>query len=84
MRRGKRNLAVNLMTDVKSSKCIIVNRESMEEALKSLNIGDKVLALQSNARWDILLQTEEAAKSLAGSILTTKSLRLQTEYMEKN
>lgn len=31
--------------------------------------------------WDILLTTEDAVKSLAGNILTTKSVRLQTEYM---
>lgn len=34
-----------------------------------------------NALWDLLLQTEQQAKSLAGSILSTKNLRLQTEYM---
>lgn len=31
--------------------------------------------------WDILLSTEEAAKSLAGCILTTQTVRLQTEYL---
>lgn len=74
-----------LTTDVKSRKFIGVNRESMEEALKSLNVGVKVLAWRSNAKWDILLQIEEAAKSLAESIFKTKSLRLQTVYGdEKN
>lgn len=53
----------------------------MEEALKSLNITAKVLARRSNAMWDILFPTEEAAKSLAGNILITKSVRLQSEYM---
>lgn len=49
------------------------------EAKKSLNIGSKVLVRRSNVMWDILLQ--DVAKSLAGSILTAKSVRLQTEYM---
>lgn len=58
-----------LTTDIKSSKLIGVSREIMEDALKSLNIGTKVLACRSNAMWDILLQTEDVAKALAGSIL---------------
>lgn len=53
----------------------------MEEALKSLNTGAKVLARNNNATWDIQLQTEDAANSLADSILMTKMVRLQTEYM---
>lgn len=53
----------------------------MEENLTALNIEAKVLARKSNAVWDILLATEEMAKTLVGSILTTKMLRLQTEYM---
>lgn len=31
--------------------------------------------------WNILHTTKETAKTLAGSILTTKALRLQKEYM---
>lgn len=79
--------AVNIKTislftmDVKTSKPIGVNRDCMEEALKSLNIEAKVLARRSNAMWDILLATKDSAKALAGNILTTKSVRLQTEYL---
>lgn len=69
------------ITNVKMRKLIGVNREIMEEALNSLNIGAKTLACCSKAMWDILLPIEEVAKSLAGNILTTKSVRLQTEYM---
>lgn len=39
------------------------------------------MACRTNALWDLLLQTEQQAKSLAGSVLSTKNLRLQTEYM---
>lgn len=53
----------------------------MEEALKNLNIAPKVLARRSNAMWDILLGKEVEAKQLAGSVLSTTSIRLQTEYM---
>lgn len=73
---------ISLLTvDIKTRKFIPVNREPMEEALKALNISAKVLARRSNACWDILLAIEEAAKALAGCTLTTKNMRLQTEYM---
>lgn len=56
--------------------------EIIEEAIKSLNIGVKILARQSRVMWDILLATEDAMKALAKSILTTKSVvRLQTVYL---
>lgn len=55
-----------------SLKLIGVSREIMEGALKCLNIAPNLLAKRSNAMWDILLATEEEARSLAGSILSTK------------
>lgn len=42
----------------------------MEEALKALNIGTKVLAHRSNVMWNILLATEETVKALSSSVLT--------------
>lgn len=59
-----------------------VNKKIMGKALKSLNIGTEILARHSNVMWDILLQTDDAAKSLADSILMMKTVRLQTEYMQ--
>lgn len=53
----------------------------MEDALKNLHISPKVLARRTNAAWDILLPTNQQAKNLAESVLNTKALRLQTEYM---
>lgn len=35
----------------------------------------------ANAMWDILLTSEKEARVLAGSILTTKLVSMQTEYM---
>lgn len=67
--------------DVKTRKLIGVNREIVEEAIKSLNIGAKVLARRRRAMWDILLASEDSAKALTSSIMTTKSVRLQTEYL---
>lgn len=52
----------------------------MEEALKSLNIAAKI-ANHSNAMWDILLVMKEAAKELAGSIITTKFVWMQMKHM---
>lgn len=70
---------ISLLTT--SIKLTGVNREIMEEALKSLKIGSKILARRSNAKWEILLATENTAKDLVGSILLTKAVRLQTKYL---
>lgn len=51
-----------LTDDVKSKTFMAVSREAMEEALKDLNIGVKLLVRRSNAMSDILLATEKAAK----------------------
>lgn len=40
-----------------------------------------MLARISNAMWDILLENKDEASSLAGSILTTKSVKMQTKYI---
>lgn len=69
-----------LTTDVKSRQLIGVSRENMKEVLKSLKIMPKMLARSSNSMWD-LLSSKQEAKQLAGSILSTYSLQLQTEYM---
>lgn len=53
----------------------------MEEAIKRLNIAVKILVRRSRAMWDILLASDDTAKSLVGNIMTTKSVRLQTEYL---
>lgn len=72
-----------LTTVVKTHMLMDFNREIMEETLKSLNTGAKVYVRCSIAIWGIVLQKAEAAKSLAGDILTTKSVRIQTEYMRR-
>lgn len=51
-----------LTTDVKTRKLVGVSRETIEEALTSLNIGASVLTKQSNTMSDILLASEEVAK----------------------
>lgn len=70
--------------DVKTLKLISVRRKTLEEALKSLNVGPKILAKRSNALWNILLALKEEVKQLVGSIVSTKSARQElrlTEYM---
>lgn len=51
----------------------------MDQARKSLTVAPKLLARRSNAMWDILLANVEEAKTLAESILITKSVRLQID-----
>lgn len=68
-----------LTTDVNSWKLIGVSRETMDEALRTVNVAPRVLARRSNAMWGILLlASEEEAKKQAGNILVTKAARLQT------
>lgn len=66
-----RNVSL-LATDVKTRKLVGVPSETMEEALRCLNIAAKVLDKGSNSMWNILLGRKKAAES----ILTTKSIRM--------
>lgn len=70
-----------LMTDVKSRKFIGVRRKGMEKGLESLNMAVNILARRNNAMWDFLMALEEVAKVLAGSVLATKAVILQTKYV---
>lgn len=70
-----------LTTDGKIWKFNGVSRETMEQALNCLKIGPKMLARKSNAILDILLASEQEAKQLVRSVLMSKVVRLQSEYM---
>lgn len=70
-----------LTTDVKSWKLIAVSRETIEEALKNLSIEPKMLPRRSNVMWNILLATEQEARQLVRSVLMSKAVWLQIEYM---
>lgn len=47
---------------------------------KDLNVGD-ILGRRSRPMWDIFLPTEDSAKSLAGCIMTSTTVRVVIEYM---
>lgn len=68
-----------LMVDVKTRKLIGVSREAIEEALKYFKIpkdfGKMIKCYLGHT------SLEEEAKNLAGIILITNSLWLQTEYI---
>lgn len=68
-----------LTSDVKSWKLIGVSKEIIGDTLKSLNNVPKVLARRSNANLGYFLPTEQESKQLAGSVLATAAVRLQTE-----
>lgn len=70
-----------LTSDIKSENLIGVSRENMEESLKALNITPCILIRRSRALWDLLMKSEQEVKDLGGSVLTSKTLRLQIEYM---
>lgn len=85
MKRKNTGKIYLLPTDAETWKWIAVNMEealkAMNEALKSLQIAVKILGRRSNSMWNILLAMEYAVKSLAWCMLTTKSVRLQTDYL---
>lgn len=58
-----------------------VSRKIMEEGLNCLSITPKILPRRSNAMRDISLATVDEANALAVTIITTKSVRTQTEYL---
>lgn len=64
-----------MTVDVKTQKYIAVNKAIIEEALKTLNIGEKVLARRSNAIWDIVLATEEAAKIMSRQLTHNQDIK---------
>lgn len=70
-----------LTTDVKTRKLIGVNMEIIEKAIKNLNIRAISLARRIRAISVILLTSQNAAISLTGSIMATKSVKLQTKYL---
>lgn len=51
----------------------------MDVTLECLEFMLKIMTKRSNPMWEILLGRKEEAKKLAGSILTTKTVHLQTE-----
>lgn len=71
---------INLLTTTLIRELISVNSDIMEEVTENLNIESKSFARRSRTMRDILL-AEDAAKSAAGRILTTKSVRLQRDYV---
>lgn len=71
---------ISLLTTYVRTRSIGVGRETVEHVLKSLSVSQRIMAYEYAIK-DILLATSYEAKVLAGSIPTTKSVRLQTEYL---
>lgn len=73
---------IPLLTNVVTTRCLKgVSGETMEEAVKSIQIKPKFHAKRSNTMWVITLPNEKEAEMLAGSVLMSKLVRLQSEYM---
>lgn len=70
-----------LTTDLTTRQLIDVSRDTMEEALKGLQIQATVHARHPNAMWDALMASEQEAKKSVGSVLITKDVCLVTEYL---
>ena len=51
--------------------------------MKTEDIPDRYFCRRSFATWDVLLPSEDIAKKLAGSKITTKFFRFQPEYRSK-
>lgn len=59
------------MTDLVTHQLIGVSRDTIEEALKSLQIIPEVLAKSLNAMWDILLGKEVGREHIDNKISMT-------------
>ena len=69
-----------IVTDLRTRRLAGLKKEAFEELLKTAGIPGKYFYRRSFATWDVLLPTEEIAKKLARSNITTKYFRLQPEY----
>ena len=69
-----------VVTDLSTRRLAGLKKEAFEELLKTAGIPGKYFYRRSFATWDVLLPTEEIAKKLATSNITTKYFRLQPEY----
>ena len=69
-----------VVTDLRTRRLAGLKKEAFEELLKTAGIPGKYFYRRSFATWDVLLPTEEIAKKLARSNITTKYFRLQPEY----
>ena len=69
-----------MVTDLRTRRLAGLKKEWFEELLKTAGIPGKYFYRRSFATWDVLLTSEEIAKKLAISNITTKYFRLQPEY----
>ena len=69
-----------VVTDLRTRRFAGIKKEAFEELLKTAGIPGKYFYRRSFAIWDVLLPSEEIAKKLATSNITTKYFRLQPEY----
>ena len=72
-----------VVTDIKTKRLAGIKKETFEDLLKTANIPGKYFCRRSFATWDVLLPSEEVAKSLAGGNITTRFFWLQPEYRGK-
>ena len=72
-----------VVTDIKTKRLAGIKKETFEDLLKTASIPGKYFCRRSFATWDVLLPSEEVAKSLAGGNITTRFFRLQPEYRGK-
>ena len=72
-----------VVTDIKTKRLAGLKKETFEDLLKTANIPGKYFCRRSFAIWDVLLPSEEVAKSLADGNITTRCFRLKPEYRGK-
>ena len=69
-----------IITDLKTRRLAGIKKETFEELLKTAGIPARYFCRRSFATWDVLLPTEDLAKKLVGSNISSKYYRLQPEY----
>ena len=67
-----------IITDLKTRRLAGIKKETFQEL--AAGIPARYFCWRSFATWDVLLPTEDLAKKLAGSNISSKFYRLQPEY----
>ena len=69
-----------IITDLKTRRLSGIKKATFEKLLRAAGIPARYFCRRSFATWDVLLATEDLAKKLAGSNISSKYNRLQPEY----
>ena len=69
-----------IITDLKTRKQAGIKKDTFEELIKAAGIPARYFCRRSFSTWDVLMPSEDLAKNLGGSNISSKCYLLQPEY----